>query len=482
MWVRDEDRVPTGVEDGSREAYNRLVALRDLANPARFQEASQLLDLAQHIDYTLLQIYGLNFDWPDTNWRAARNRVANMPFRFFVWDFETSLDLLSPNHALYQAQRVRDISNTAGVDGIHLRLLDNPEYRMLFADRARKHLFGDGELSDTASKQRYSNLADQLEPALIAEIMRWGDTPIGPLAKQTGGAVWDSALPAGPGLLAGREADWKTERARMEKEFFPRRNLRVLWQLCERVLYPPVVAPALSPPGGTLQPGLRVRLAPDEGGCPGAQRQSEIYYTTDGSDPRQPGSGDPNVPWSGRPSISAKLYDGPIALKGPSQIRARAVVKNQGQWIWSAISEGSFGQADLWISEIHYQPEGDGRAEFIEIENLRPRWVDLSGVELDGIKFRFPPGKRLEPRGRALLIHRPSAFLRKFQDRDIAGVFQGRLANEGELLRIIAADGTELDRGSLRTGWSVASYGRRRRTVFGADCEGAQRFGSRCLA
>jgi hypothetical protein len=54
------------------------------------------------------------------------------------------------------------------------QLRKNAEFRRLFAERVRKHCFGDGALTPRACTQRWSKRAAEVERAMIAESARWG--------------------------------------------------------------------------------------------------------------------------------------------------------------------------------------------------------------------------------------------------------------------------------------------------------------------
>jgi len=449
--VKSADRGEKGVEDGSRETYERLIGLSNLADPLRYRQVAELLDIDAFIDYMLLNIYALNLDW-QPNWRAARNRVTGFGFRFFSWDMEISLDLLQPGHRLYEAAYEDDISTSAGVDGLHDRLMRNPEYRQAFADRARRHLFADGALTDRLAADRYRRLAAGIEDPMILESARWGDSPPGGLALRDGGLLWEAYFAAkGAGAPQTRDREWAGERDRLLTTFFPRRRDRVLWQLCDRVLYPPLVAPVLEPPGGPLTPATRVVMHPDAGGCPGADRRGTIYYTTDGSDPRLPGSGDADIPWSGQISHLALAYEHPVALGGYTVLKARAGLMDKGNLIWSALTEARYGSPRLAFDEINYQPPGKGQdLEFVEILNRERQPVDLGGAVTSGITYTFPAGFVLAPAGRAVLVRDPDAFTLRHPTVPIAGVYSGRLADSGESLVLTAADGQVLAEASYR--------------------------------
>lgn len=77
-----------------------------------------------------------------------------------------------------------------------------------------------------------------------------------------------------------------------------------------------VAPPRLSQPGGELAPGSGSTLALS------ARTNASVYYTLDGSDPRLS---------QGALSTNAVLYTGPIALRGPAQVTARARDTSQRQ-------------------------------------------------------------------------------------------------------------------------------------------------------
>ncbi|MCB0216269.1 MAG: lamin tail domain-containing protein [Caldilineae bacterium] len=435
--VKSDARGESGVEDGNRAAYTRLAALDGLVDPVRYRQAEALVDIPQQADYMLLNFYGANRDWPLTNWRAFRNRVTGAPFRFVIWDFETSLDLLAPGHVNYDAAHARDISDGPGVDRLHARLMQNAEYRMVFADRARRQLLDGGPLSAAAASARYLGLATQVERAMVLESARWGDMAIGGLARRDGGALWAAYEAAnGRGHPWTRDEEWRAEQQRLQTDFFARRDLELLWQLCDRVLYPPIVAPDLAPPSGADGPALRLVLRPGEGGCPGARRDGQIYFSTDGSDPRLPGSGDPVLPWTGQISHRARRYTGPVRLDGYARVMARMAVEDRGRLLWSALSEASYGRPDLAFGELMYHPPA-GDSEFLEIVNRERIGVDLSGYQTRGITYTFPAGSQLPAGGRQVLVQDPEAFARQHPAVAVAGVYTGRLSDAGERLALV---------------------------------------------
>lgn len=93
----------------------------------------------------------------------------------------------------------------------------------------------------------------------------------------------------------------------------------------------------------------------------------------------------------------------------------------------------------LRITEIHYHPAQDDELEFIEIRNLEPREIDISGWNLPAVGFTFPEDSRVRARD-AIVVARDPARLRARYDGlsrpRLFGPYPGRLSNGGEDLRL----------------------------------------------
>ncbi len=53
---------------------------------------------------------------------------------------------------------------------------DSPAFLRLLADRAYRHLFNGGAMSDSAMRARFAAITDTIRDAVVAESARWGDT------------------------------------------------------------------------------------------------------------------------------------------------------------------------------------------------------------------------------------------------------------------------------------------------------------------
>ena len=87
---------------------------------------------------------------------------------------------------------------------------------------------------------------------------------------------------------------------------------------------------------------------------------------------------------------------------------------------------------NLVVSEIHYNPATTEDDEFIEVMNISPRTIDLTGAQFsDGIEFVFADGTRLGPGER--MVIRKALFLNATN-----------LSNGGEHLLLQGAGGVEI--------------------------------------
>ncbi|MCO8125250.1 lamin tail domain-containing protein [Stieleria sp. TO1_6] len=170
-----------------------------------------------------------------------------------------------------------------------------------------------------------------------------------------------------------------------------------------------------------------------------------------------------NSPGSSDLSFDAELIattqtSGAIQLDDSLQILSRTR-SDSGQW--SAVNQALFlvpnapaSAANLRVTEINYDPVADGDAEYIELRNISSGGeavtIDLDGVTVtDGPSdpLIIAPNTKLLPGQSALLVGNPTAFMAAYPDVDptrIVGVYNGKLSNSGERLRIVDVNGLEI--------------------------------------
>ena len=247
------------VAAGSDEGWNELISLvrGTPRNAPTYEMIKELLDLENFIDYLLVNFFLGNQDWVDNNVYAMRNRAADGPFRFYCWDGEETLLSTGRNST---GQNVTDTCTE-----IHQRLRSNPEYRILFADRAQRHLFGGGALTLPTTDPLVAGYTAMLDRAIVAESARWGELH----------------RPADP----YDRADWLSEISNIRNNYLPNRGATLINQLNGQGLFPDTKAPEILPQaGGVVSLGTEVTFAlPADAGT--------VLYTTDGTDPRLEGGG-----------------------------------------------------------------------------------------------------------------------------------------------------------------------------------------------
>ncbi|MCC7376805.1 MAG: CotH kinase family protein [Verrucomicrobiales bacterium] len=261
------------VKNGSIDAWNAFIGrARTATTLADYQRLKGLnadgspnasftnyLDAPNYIDYMVVNMWGGNWDWPNKNFWFGRQRDGSAGgFKFYLWDFENTMGNNRDRSPLSMVSPRSDIASS-WVGEPHSRLKALAEYRLEFADRVQKHFFGQGVLTPAALVERYRALAQDFEPAVVAETARWGDDNLNPPQDLT---------------------DWQRERDWLLNSYLPQRTAVVLDQFKRQGLYPATAAPTLTPSGGSITPGLTLNLAASA---------PEVFYTTNGLDPRLPG-------------------------------------------------------------------------------------------------------------------------------------------------------------------------------------------------
>ena len=419
-----------------RAEYYKMQGLD--SNGVRDTNLPVLIDMDNLIDFMLVTFWVGNFDAPlsnflgnnrPNNFFSLRDRTNNdMGFAFYAHDAEHSLfsgwDRTGPFNSSNRA--VFAYSNPQFLHEDLLQNLDSfsrNEYFMAWADRAHKALFNDGVLTTASATARINSRANIVDQVIVAESARWGDAKGASPPHDRND--WIGAKNSLLSIAGGR-------------------NSTVLGQLVSDGLYPTLGAPGFSQHGGHISSVTPLTITNGSG---------DIYYTTDGSDPRLIGGGI---------HTSATLYNGPLLLTATSPVRARSYATGT----WSALNEATFivdavvaNSSNLVVSEVHYRPAAPTPAEedagflersdfeFIEVMNIGPNEVDMTNVSFtDGVEFDFDnslQGITLAPGQRFILVSNIDAFQIRYPGVSsslIAGEFSGSLSNGGEQITLQASD------------------------------------------
>ena len=390
------------IREGDDIEWNKFLAYMNTHNLADLNEyvvATQQIDVVDFIDYLIVQTYSGNWDWPNNNWYTARERSSNGVFRFYIWDAEgacaTPID--TDNFNEYPPWRPGGGYGLNGEDcpiaQIYRSLKSTPEFRLLYADRAQKHYFNNGSMMEANLTETWEKLAVKMR------------------------VMYDSFF---GGALS--------ERAK--NVWIPQRRYYVFQQLSNENLWPDTKAPDFNQHGGVFDPGFNVVINnPNSAGT--------VYYTTDGTDPRQLGG-----------NIIGTEYSSPVTLTKTTQIKAR--VYNFGEF--SPICEATFsvtGVPGIVVSEMMYHPPGGEDFEFIELKNISGDTLDISDVAfVDGITFAFADSAvtELQNEGYVVVVKSNAAFASIYNTNDIliAGEYEGKLANSGERIELKGTAGETL--------------------------------------
>ncbi|MBN1676537.1 MAG: lamin tail domain-containing protein [Kiritimatiellae bacterium] len=403
--------VNTILREGTLDAWNAMMGIGTCDSLTKWDQWNGYLDMARFVDYLIMEIHCANNDWPGNNWRFARNRVLpGSKFEVFPWDVEHSMTFLST-----MSTDKSSLGTSAGPALVHERLRTYLEYKTLFSDRVHRHLFNGGALDTATATGRWTEFADRFEPVVVCESARWGDASAFRYTSDSTDRL----------ARAVEKSDWLAEKNRMLAEWFPGRNASVLSQFRARGLYPTLTPPAFNRHGGAIAAGFKLTLSnPNTSGA--------LYYTLDGTDPRNRG---------GALAAGAKSYAGAITLSKTTHVRARIYKTNA---TWSAAHDAIFNftahHSRVRITEIMYNPLGGSEYEFIEVKNTGSSTRGLSGMTLKGVRYTFPAGTDLAAGEMLVLAADAAAFQQRYGTAPF-GQYGGRLDNGGERLTLQDSDG-----------------------------------------
>jgi hypothetical protein len=419
------------LQDGSRTDWDALIALVNagINSESAFQAVADQVDLDNLIDYFLLHALVEANDWlqisnpHNSYWAHRRANVTNgwptTTWIFLPWDQEIAFNRLRND------DRVNGLSDGSLPSRLYNQLRNWPEFRRLYGDRVQKQMFNGGNLSPSNNVARLQLLAAEIDRAIVGESARWGD------AREF--AIGGNG---GTGLTLTRDESWVSELQALYTSWFPNvMHQRTIARLQTAGLYPTTGAPEFSQFGGAVSNGFALALTHSNGA-------GLIYFTVDGSDPRQYGTG--------AVSGNAQAYAAVIPINAPTFVRAR--VYDAG--IWSALVEAVFyppqDLSKLALTEIMYNPPAIGATvgnnlEFLELKNTGTNTLNLSGLTFtSGITFTFTNGTVLGPGQFFVLARNATAFASKYPGVTIHGTYTGQLDNTGESLTLAHALGTPI--------------------------------------
>lgn len=397
--------------EGNLNSWREL--MQATTNSPSWTELSRRVDVVNFVDYLLPLLYVDADDWPNNNWRAAREAVPEGRWRFYVWDAEWSFGQPSgrqpnANNANTLNRKLLSLGNRWEIPQLFNALMLSREFHFLFSDRLHRAFYNNGPLTDARIRARYAETKQRLR------------------ATETVAEYDDQLI-----------TNW-----------INRRRSSLMTHFSVAGLFRSANAPQITPFGGTVPAGTTLPLVNNSG---------RIYFTTDGSDPR--------AAFTDEVGATAQLYSTPLVITGPLHLKARSL---DGTTNWSALSEVFFevntAGSPVRLSEIMYHPPGGEDFEFVELWNAGSTAVDLSGYQFEGISFRFPVAFPLLGPGQRLILANngdPAAFATRYPGVTVAGYYGSSLANGGERIALLDPAGWVVD--SLTYGdagaWPMAADG-----------------------
>lgn len=240
--VSGNDNAGDNFVTGTPEPPNREPWEFVRANRSSYAAIKDRVDLAHLTDFMLVWFYGNC----ESEFRSAGPIAPGSGFKFWEADADGFLRTSALN---------LNSTGNPGPGGIFGALVaeGDPDFKMLVADRIHRHFFNDGALTPARNLTRLNSRMTEVQDSMIAECARWGYRTPG---------------------------NWLAAAETIRTGLFPQRTAILLGQLKNGGLYPAVDAPVLSRFGGSVPQGYPLTFSSGAG---------TIYYTTDGSDPRQSG-------------------------------------------------------------------------------------------------------------------------------------------------------------------------------------------------
>ncbi|MEM7384414.1 MAG: lamin tail domain-containing protein [Verrucomicrobiota bacterium] len=409
--------------DGTEWAKFRDLLREDLTDLDNYQEVLKVADPVNIADYFIVNTYGATWDWPHNNFVVAKERSEFGRWRMYMWDAEGTFGNRGGRPLSYDSFR-SDLNNgTAELPSVYRAMVTSPEFRLVFADRLQKHFFTPGgALTPDNMKAHVENLANEINA--LMSFSSNGTVNVNPIN------AW----------IDGRE--------------------RVLFSTAKQYedndLWGGVQVPNISPHGGEHPPGTETRLT---AGSLFNPQKGDIYYTTDGSDPRLLG---------GEINPDAILYDRdtnqPIIIDRSMTVKARVRTTSLfvPQGTWGAVNEAVFligvtpaNAENLVITELMVDPAAPSESEveagfstsdfeYVELFNKADMPIDLGGlIFVEGIGHEFPADSTtiLQPGAYGLIVRNADAFQMRYgTGLPVIGDFGKKLSNGGELLEVVNQD------------------------------------------
>ena len=280
--LNDGFRNDEKVYDGTGVLWNEVKQLARSSNAWELNENH--IDFANLIDFMLLWVSGDS----ESEVRLLGSKAQGQPFRFQMKDADGFLR--NPGKAVNHPGPHNLMSSSL--------IRKNPDYEMLVADRIHLHFFNHGALTPERNIARLQKRVDEARLGFISESARWG--------------------------TRFREyQSWLDYQRNLINNHFPRLTENMIKKFRAAGMYPSLISPVFNQHGGSIPVGSGITMSTNT---------LEIYYTTDGSDPRLSGG-------AINPQAITATFDDEVPIP-------KDYVKNGH--VWKYLDDGS-DQGKLWI-------------------------------------------------------------------------------------------------------------------------------------
>ena len=247
-----------GDRSGNDDRYDYLCNT-DWSNK-QLSVLSEYLAIDEYIDMCLLYCYSNAGDSPQYYF-GNRNSPPG-PTYFTAWDIEDSFE----GGSVRTGPPVSiETYNLKGGDRFkaYFQVKDNIDFKMKFADRAYKHCFNNGIITDENAGVVWDSLCHFIEKGILGEIARWGDER---------GFLYDYD-------------HWHKEWQDVKNDIQGRAD-KLLSALKAANMYPSLMPPLLKIDGQIIADTAFYAATPFQLEIQRVEYNEIAYFTTDGKDPR----------------------------------------------------------------------------------------------------------------------------------------------------------------------------------------------------
>jgi len=306
-----------GDQSGNDDRYDYLCDT-DWSN-YQLSTLSEYLAIDEYIDMCLVYCYSNPGDGPQYYF-GNRNTPAG-PTYFTAWDIEDSFEGGSRRTGPPVSIETLDMSGSDKFKA-YFKVKNNIDFRMKFADRAYKHCYDNGVLTDANAGAVWDSLCYFIEKAILCEIARWGDER---------GSVYDYE-------------HWHKEWQDVKDDIQGRAG-KLIAELKSANMYPSVQPPQFIDGSQIIKNDLIYVNAGFQLTIQRVGTSGTIYYTTDGNDSRSWDLSGDAIPEAKQ--ITTQSED--ITINNTTVIKARCKSGN----VWSPLHELTIVQGSATNTTIN---------------------------------------------------------------------------------------------------------------------------------